>query len=174
MLRAEGYSLARANLQKFLIRDRIEARIRSLQQKAVTDCYQQTLFGPGAEARVEVGDQYVFEFHAQHYAPARDDDWRHGVFDFRKHFYGRIGDFDSREEFECACRLDTLAQQGRIRFRVRNLVRREGCSFFLQKADGRFYPDFLCRLLDVGGKPGPVLAVEYKGGNGWAAAEDDA
>lgn len=173
VLRFEGYSLARANLQKFLIRDRIEARIRSLQEKAVTDCYQQTLFGPGADQRVEVGDKYVFEFHAQHYAPARDYDWRYGRFDFRRHFYSRIGDFDSREEFECACKLDTLAQQGRIRFWVRNLVRREGCSFFLQKADGRFYPDFLCQLPDVGGKPGSVLAVEYKGGNGWAAAEDD-
>jgi type III restriction enzyme len=173
VLRTERYSLARANLQKFLIRDCIEARIRALQQKAVSDCYQQTLFGPGADARVEVGDKFVFEFHAQHYAPARDYDGRYGVFDFRKHFYGRIGDFDSGEEFECACRLDTLAQQGRIRFWVRNLVRREGCSFFLQKADGRFYPDFLCQLPDIGGKPGPVLAVEYKGGNGWAAAEDD-
>jgi type III restriction enzyme len=51
---------------------------------------------------------------------------------------------------------------------VRNLVRREGSSFFLQKADGRFYPDFLCQLAD-----GVVLAVEYKGADRWLAAEDD-
>ena len=67
---------------------------------------------------------------------------RFGSFDFRKHFYGRIGDFDSKEEFECACQLDIWAQQGRMHFWVRNLVRRAGSSFFLQKADGRFYPDF--------------------------------
>ena len=60
-----------------------------------------------------------------------------------------------------------------VRFWVRNLVRREGSSFFLQKADGRFYPDFLCQLPDREEKPGPVLVVEYKGANGWAAAEDD-
>jgi type III restriction enzyme len=71
-----------------------------------------------------VSDQYVFEFHTQAYAPSRDYDGRFGVFDFRKHFYGRIGDFDSKEEFECACHLDMLAQQGRIQFWVRNLVRR--------------------------------------------------
>jgi len=56
---------------------------------------------------------------------------------------------------------------------VRNLVRREGCSFFLQKADGRFYPDFLCRLPETDGQPGPVLAVEYKGADRWDAAADD-
>ena len=94
-------------------------------------------------------------------------------FDFLRHFHGRMGDFDSKEEFDCACRLDMWAQQGRIEFWVRNLVRHEGSSFFLQKADGRFYPDFLCRLPGVKGRPGPVLAVEYKGADRWSAAEDD-
>jgi type III restriction enzyme len=89
---------------------------------------------------VAVTDQYAFEFHAQAYAPSRDYDGRFGHFDFRKHFYGRIGDFDSKEEFECACWLDIQAQQGRIQFWVRNLVRREGSSFFLQKADGPLLP----------------------------------
>jgi type III restriction enzyme len=64
--------------------------------------------------------------------------------------------------------LDQQAQLGRIKFWVRNLVRKEGCSFFLQKADGRFYPDFLCRVDDR-----VVLVVEYKGADRWSAAEDD-
>jgi len=38
----------------------------------------------------------------------------------------------------------------------------------LQKADGRFYPDFLCQLPN-----GSVLAVEYKGADRWGNAEDD-
>ena len=91
-----------------------------------------------------------------------------GVYDFRHHYYGRIGDFDSREEFECACKLDQLAEAGRIRFWVRNLVNKPGASFFLQKADGRFYPDFICAL------PGDrFLVVEYKGARDWANAQDD-
>jgi type III restriction enzyme len=45
---------------------------------------------------------------------------------------------------------------------VRNLVRREGSSFSLQKADGKFYPDFICQLKD-----GTILIVEYKGGDKW-------
>lgn len=173
LLRREGFTLARANLQKFLIRNLVEARIRELRKQAVGKAFQQALFGDDAATRVAVTDQYAFEFHAQAYAPCRDYDGRFGHFEFRKHFYGRMGDFDSKEEFECACQLDMWAQQGRIQFWVRNLVRREGSSFFLQKADGRFYPDFLCRLAAHADQPGPVLAVEYKGSDRWGAAEDD-
>ncbi len=168
LLKREGFTLARINLQKFLIRDLIEARIRRLRTKAIGSAYQQTLFDENQAERVAVSDQYAFEFHPQAYAPSRDYDGRFGYFDFRQRFYGRIGDFDSKEEFECACWLDTQAQKERIRYWVRNLVRREGSSFFLQKADGRFYPDFLCQLPnDV------VLAVEYKGADRWPNAEDD-
>lgn len=173
LLRREGFTLARANLQKFMLRNLLEARIRELRRLAVGKAFQQALFGDDAASRIAVTDQYAFEFHAQAYAPSRDYDGRFGHFDFRKHFYGRMGDFDSKEEFECACQLDMWAQQGRIQFWVRNLVRREGSSFFLQKADGRFYPDFLCQLPGSADKPGPILAVEYKGADRWTGAEDD-
>ncbi|MBP6735387.1 MAG: restriction endonuclease subunit R [Chromatiaceae bacterium] len=177
LLREPGLTLARVNLQKFLIRNLIEARIREYRRQAVGQAYQRTLFGEGSASRVAVGDLndpgLVFEFHHQAYAPSRDYDGHFGHFDFRKHFYGRIGDFDSKEEFECACWLDIQAQKGHIRFWVRNLVRREGSSFFLQKADGRFYPDFLCQLPGAEDRSGPVLAVEYKGADRWTAAEDD-
>ncbi len=173
LLRREGIAIARANLQKFLLRNLLESRIRHLRRQAVERAFQETLFGEDAASRVCVTDQYLFEFHQQAYAPSRDYDGRFGRFDFRKHFYGRIGDFDSREEFDCACWLDVQAQQGRIDFWVRNLVRREGSSFFLQKADGRFYPDFLCQLPGNAERPGPVLAVEYKGADRWAGAEHD-
>ena len=173
LLRRDDVTLARANLQKFLIRNRLEARIRDLRKQAVGKAFQQTLFGEDAASRVAVSGQYAFDFHPHAYAPSRDYDGRFGQFDFRKHYYGRIGDFDSKEEFECACWLDIQAQQGRIQFWVRNLVRREGSSFFLQKADGRFYPDFLCQLPGSEGKPRPILAVEYKGADRWLSAEDD-
>lgn len=173
LLRQNGFTLARANLQKFLIRNLLEAHIRELRKQAVGKAFQQTLFGDDAASRVAVVDQFAFEFHAQAYAPSRDYDGRFGHFDFRKHFYGRIGDFDSKEEFLCACELDKWAQQGRIRFWVRNLVRREGSSFFLQKADGRFYPDFLCQMPNSEGCPGAILAVEYKGADRWDASKDD-
>jgi type III restriction enzyme len=168
LLAHPGFDLGRANLQKFVIRNLIESRIKELRSSAIEKAYQQTLFGEGRESRIVVDDSYTFEFHPQAYAPSRDYDKRFGFFDFRKHYYGRIGDFDSKEEFECAVELDKLSQQGRISFWVRNLVRKEGCSFFLQKADGRFYPDFLCQLTN-----GSILAVEYKGADRWVSAEHD-
>ena len=168
LLERPGYDLGRLNQQKFLARNLLEQKIRELRLAAVKQAYQQTLFGEGRESRVKVDDAYRFEFHPQAYAPSRDYDHRCVHFTFRKHYYGRIGDFDSKEEFECAVWLDMQAQKGRIDFWVRNLVRKEGCSFFLQKADGRFYPDFLCQL-----SGGVNLAVEYKGANQWTATEDD-
>jgi type III restriction enzyme len=167
----QKYDLAKANRQKFLIRNLLGQRIKELRLKAVTDSYQETLFGDGYADRVQVSDQYQFVFHPQAYAPSSDYDKRtstYGVFDFCEHYYGRIGDFDSKEEFECAVHLDILAQKGEIEFWVRNLVRKEASSFFLQKADGRFYPDFICQL-----KNGKILVVEYKGGNAWTDAKDD-
>ncbi len=173
LLEREGFSLGRANQQKFLIRQRLESRIRDLRQQAIAKAYQQQLFGEDAASRLAVSDRQAFEFHPQAYAPARDYDGRFGHFDFQRHYYGRIGDFDSKEEFECACWLDMQAQRGRLQCWVRNLVRREGSSFFLQKADGRFYPDFVCQLPATDDQPGPILAVEYKGADRWAGAEDD-
>lgn len=173
LLGVDGFTLARVNLQKFLIRNLLEARIRTLRKQAVGKAFQQALFGEDAQLRVAVSDHYAFEFQAQAYAPSRDYDGRFGHFDFRKHYYGRLGDFDSKEEFECACWLDIQAQKGHIQFWVRNLVKREGSSFFLQKADGRFYPDFLCQLPGNADAAGAVLAVEYKGADRWQSAEDD-
>ncbi|GAC1627570.1 MAG: hypothetical protein NVS9B10_16670 [Nevskia sp.] len=168
LLAQPDYDLARANRHKFMLRRLLEVRIRELRQAAARTAYQQVLFGEEAATRVAVGGDYLMEFHPQGYAPVRDYDHRYGRYAFRKHYYGRIGDFDSKEEYECACWLDQQAERGRIDFWVRNLVRREASSFFLQKATGRFYPDFLCRL-----QGGAILAVEYKGADRWEAAKDD-
>jgi type III restriction enzyme len=171
LLATDGFNLGRANQLKFTLRKLLDENIKRLRREAVSSAYQHVLFDEGREQRVAVDDRFLFEFDPQGYAPSRDYDPRnseYGYFDFRKHFHGRIGDFDSREEFECAVQLDMLAQRGRMKFWVRNLVNRGGGSFFLQKANGRFYPDFVCALND-----GRILVVEYKGAQGWTDAQDD-
>lgn len=171
LLDTDGFHLARANQLKFTLRKLLDGNIKRLRREAVNRAYQQTLFGEGREKRVAVSDGFLFEFDPQGYAPTRDYDPRksdYGNWDFRKHFHGRIGDFDSKEEFECAVQLDMLAQAGQIKHWVRNLVNRGNGSFFLQKANGRFYPDFVCALND-----GKILVVEYKGAQGWTDAQDD-
>lgn len=168
LLRREDFDLARANREKFLIRSILEGRVQELREEAVKDAYQQTLFGGDASSRATVSDDYAYPFDPQGYAPDRDYDGRFGWFEFRRHFVGRVGDFDTKEEFQCACRIDQLAQQGRMQFWVRNLVRKSACSFFMQRATDRFYPDFLCKLND-----GRILVVEYKGADRWEAAKGD-
>jgi type III restriction enzyme len=163
-----GFDLGRANLQKFLMRNLLETRVRELRKDAVNRAYQQTLFGDGHAGRVTVTAQLPYDFRPEAYAPSRDYDGRYGLHAFRRHFYSRIGDFDSKEEFECAVWLDIEAQKGRLQYWVRNLARREGASFFLQKASGRFYPDFVCKRND-----GKFLIVEYKGADRWTDAQDD-
>ncbi|HET7396787.1 MAG TPA: hypothetical protein VFK12_10155, partial [Gammaproteobacteria bacterium] len=39
-------------------------------------------------------------------------------------------------------------------------------AFFLQKADDRFWPDFMCKLSD-----GKILAIEYKGADRYSTSE---
>ena len=168
LLRQPRMDLGRANLQKYLIRQQLERQIRALRAQASAQAVQQALFGDGRETRVAVSPELLFEYHPDAYAPTRDDEGQYGRFEFRRHYFSRIGAFDSGDEFECACWLDMQAQRGRLRFWVRNLVRREGCSFFLQKAGGRFYPDFVALLPD-----GTALVVEVKGGQGWTDAADD-
>ena len=164
LLLKSNMNLGKINQRKFEIRNLLEARINGLRKLAVNKAYQESLFGGDAEQHISVSDEYVFTFNPYAYAPNRDFADEYGPYDFRHHYYSRIGNFDSKEEFECAVWLDQQADKGRIGFWVRNLVRREGSSFSLQKSDGKFYPDFICQLPNE-----TILIVEYKGGDKWDA-----
>jgi type III restriction enzyme len=163
LLMQDDMDLGKVNQRKFEIRNLLEARINGLRKQAASAAYQESLFGEDVGERISVSDEYVFTFNPYAYSPTRDYANKYGQYDFRNHYYSRIGDFDSKEEFECAIWLDQQTEIGRIEFWVRNLVRREGSSFSLQKADGKFYPDFICKLPN----DGPVLVVEYKGADKW-------
>ncbi len=69
---------------------------------AVAKAYQATLFGDNAASRVTGGHAGVFQFHPRvrtrpgEYDPTKSPS---SGFDFCKHDYGRIGDFDCIEEF---------------------------------------------------------------------------
>lgn len=52
LLRKQDFSLARVNLQKFLIRNLVESRIRYLRKTAVRKAFQATLFGDEAAKRM--------------------------------------------------------------------------------------------------------------------------
>lgn len=76
------------------------------------------------------------------------------IIPFSKHYYKNVGDFDDIEESDCAQFIDQLED---VDFWVRNLSRGEN-SFWLPRAKGKFYPDFVLKLKD-----GRIFAIEYKG-----------
>ncbi|MDD5272685.1 MAG: DEAD/DEAH box helicase family protein [Methylovulum sp.] len=165
------FQLAHINQQKFFIRVLLEQRIDELRKQAAASAYQSILFGDEVRERVCVGDRYLFDFHPHIYSPSSYYDphtSEYGYYELKGHYYPQVGDFDSKEEFECACHLDQLAEKGKINYWVRNLARKPTGSFFFQQANGRYYPDFICVLPDES-----ILVVEYKGKDRWKEAEPD-
>ena len=135
------YPLAKATQQK----------IAAYRREAYAQGYQDRLFG--ASAQVETGFADGFAFDKRPYPAA----WFYqGAYRFQKHFFGRVGELESKgEEFECARTIDTLPQ---IKHWIRNLATRPQTSFWLPTSTDRFYPDFVAELQD-----GRVLVIEYKG-----------
>jgi len=145
--------------QKSTIRSVLEQKFAEIRQMSLEKSYQHALFSPSAREKFFVDQSYVFEFTREYYPTSCYNAKRWGHYEFKKHFYRQIGDFDSKEEFECACFLDNEAVKGNIKFWIRNLANR---GFYLQKAFSRFYPDFICVLPDD-----RILVVEYKGADRW-------
>lgn len=159
-----NFELSRTIRYKSVIRSLMEARLQNLRRKAVNTAGQLALFTPEGKQKLRVDSACVFEFSANAYYPAsvyapEKSQW--GAHHFKKHYFPVIGDFDSKEEFECARFIDNEAIKGNIKFWIRNLVKTQN-SFCLTKIDGHFYPDFVCVLPDE-----KILVVEYKGADRW-------
>lgn len=138
--------------RRLLLRDAVDAKIDACRRAVRAAAFRQlTLIDTPAESTLEVDPECVFAYDPNDY-PANDT--YAGPYVFRNHYYDAIGTMNGEEEL-CACTIDALPQ---IHFWVRNLERQERWSFWLQTATDKFYPDFVCKLID-----GRVLAVEYKG-----------
>ncbi|MBM4124104.1 MAG: hypothetical protein FJ246_03975 [Nitrospira sp.] len=143
-------------LDRFRLRDEIEARIQRHREGERKAAFQTFLFSDSALA---VSEERAINFRTMTYEPS----WCYeGGFQFKKHYFGpKPGELresklsgGGTEEFQCAQFLDGLPE---VQFWVRNLARK-ATSFRLLTSTDWFYPDFLCRLTD-----GRALAVEYKG-----------
>lgn len=76
-----------------------------------------------------------------------------GKVSFTKHYYKNVGELGIEEE-KCAFFIDGLPE---IKHWIRNGVKTKD-AFCFQLANGKFYPDFICKLND-----GRDLVIEYKG-----------
>ncbi|MCX6164045.1 MAG: hypothetical protein NTU73_04160, partial [Ignavibacteriae bacterium] len=125
----------------------LREKIEQYRQKAFSAGYQMRLFSP--EAAVETSFQYAFSFDPENYPATLH---YNGGFQFPKHYYtGMVGEFDSKEELECAKIIEMCP-------RVKRWIRNVRGMFGLPTSSGTFYPDFVAELDD-----GCVLVVEYKG-----------
>ena len=136
---------------KFQLAKAVQQKIAAYRRQAFAANYQTFLFGAEAHVTTSVSDGFAFDNLPY---PAT---WPYsGALQFRKHFFGCVGELKaSGEEFECAKLLDAAPQ---VKYWVRNLAQRPDASFWLQTSTDRFYPDFVAMLQD-----GRVLVVEYKG-----------
>ena len=100
----------------------------------------------------EIECHFTFSFPKTGYAPAKA---YRGVYDFKKHYYGHIGDFDSGQECDCAMALDA---NNEVKHWVRNTSKTDHSYRIPLGPGANFYPDFVAELTS-----GEVLVVEYKG-----------
>ena len=134
---------------RFILAKVLAQKISQHRERASSDRYQQTLFGP--EAAVETSFTFEFDFTPTGYAPH----WLYEghPYQFQRHYYASIGEMENKgEEYECAKALD---RTGKVKHWVRNLERR---GFSLPLAKANFYPDFVAELTD-----GRILVLEHKG-----------
>ena len=147
------HNLGKLVRERFELRRKIETRIESLRRAARREEYQRVLFGPESTTKVRVGGAYQFAYDPDTY-PCRERCERSR--EFVRHFYENVGELEAKgEEFQCAQYIDARPE---VKWWVRNLDRQPVHAFSLQTSTDRFYPDFVCQLID-----GRVLVVEYKG-----------
>jgi type III restriction enzyme len=138
-------------VSKYQLAKAVQQKIAAYRQQAYAQSYQTFLFAPQAQLATSFADGFAFDNRPY---PAA---WFYsGAYEFKKHFFGSVGELGSKgEEFECAQLLDTLPQ---VKYWIRNLSKRAQTSFWLPTSTDRFYPDFVALLHD-----GRVFVLEYKG-----------
>ncbi|MHB8091695.1 MAG: DEAD/DEAH box helicase [Syntrophales bacterium] len=158
-LKAKGFTLEELAYAKFRLRNALEAKIGEAKRLAMKRVHQELLLTP-EEFAVNDRNRVVFEQGRYAY-----DSIYCGFTELPKHFFPLIGNLKGDgEELECALFLATQLEG--VNFWVRN-VERKPTSFSLQTGSDRFYPDFLCQMVN-----GAVLAVEYKNSRDWDLPEN--
>jgi type III restriction enzyme len=109
---------------KFQLAKAVQQRISAYRQQAFAANFQTFLFGTDAHVTTSNSDGFAFDNRPY---PAA---WPYsGALQFRKHFFGCVGELKaSGEEFECAKLLDAVPMDDR-------LTKGDICEFMLGKLD---------------------------------------
>ncbi|NWG07843.1 MAG: DEAD/DEAH box helicase family protein [Chloroflexi bacterium] len=162
LLERRRWTLGELWREKYRLKEAARQKLDSIRKAVKSDVFQKTLFSTSEYELVSSPD-LVFTFDPEEY-PYPPNSLFEGKHKFKKHYYKVVGDLKANgEEFECAQLLDN---HPKIKRWVRNLEGRPQHAFWLQTSTDRFYPDFVCELVD-----GRFLVVEYKGFDRWS--DDD-
>ena len=132
---------------------RLALRIAELRDQASRGAFKQLVLDGGWDVQASTAHEFHFD-PAGYPVPANKR--YQGKFRFSKHYYPVLADLaDGGEEWRCALAID---EHPNVRHWVRNLDSDPEAGFWLPTSFGRFYPDFVCELMD-----GRLLVVEYKG-----------
>lgn len=164
LIEDRGLTIETLAYRKFRLRKAVENKLQSglqrVQQVAFKEIFEdeENLVDKSAGETSDTAnilttaEQHTIVFSEGRYAY---DDPYTGYYQFRKHFFGVIGNLKSQgEEFECAMFLDQMPE---VEYWVKNVEKKPG-AFWLPTSRYRFYPDFIVKLKD-----GRILVVEYKG-----------
>ena len=132
---------------------RLAARIADLRDAASHTAFNQLVLDGGWAVEASTAHEFRFD-PAAYPVPAKN---RYaGKTRFDKHYYPVLANLnDGGEEWQCALAIDAHPH---VRHWVRNLDSDPAAGFWLPTSFGRFYPDFVCELMD-----GQLFVVEYKG-----------
>jgi type III restriction enzyme len=138
---------------KHVLARRMSAHIAELRDNAAKRAFRQLVLD--GRWSLEAPADYAFHFDPQVYPVPAHKRYR-GRFRFEKHFYPVPADLeDGGEEWLCALAIE---QHPAVKRWVRNIDSDPLAGFWLPTSSQRFYPDFICELVD-----GRTLVVEYKG-----------
>ena len=162
LLEKRRWTLGELWREKYRLKEAARKKVDGIRKSVKSDVFQKTLFSI-SEYELVVTPDLCFTFDPEEY-PYPPNSLFEGRHKFKKHYYKVIGDIKAEgEEFQCAQLLDN---HPKVKRWVRNLEGRPQHSFWLQTSTDRFYPDFVCELIDGG-----FLVVEYKGFDRWS--DDD-
>jgi len=161
LIRDRGIPLSSLMRCQFVLARCVQKKLAAIYDAESNKSYQMNLFGGDASPAISF-DQ-GFKFFDGMFAGVR---LYRGRNKFLRHFTGndQVPAFDGKgengsegEELQCAVALDSI---GDVKHWIRNVPQHPN-AFYLPRAGGYHYPDFVAELKD-----GRTLVVEYKGQRG--------
>jgi type III restriction enzyme len=160
LIDGRGVRLADLLLHKYLLEDKIRAKLDEYRVRAASSGLEVLLNLPELDQAIAWETNFIFSKDRCPY-PRGESASSYG---FSKHFFPVVDTLNrDGEEYDCAKEIDALDE---VETWVRNVPPRHQWCFRLPTSRDNFYPDFVARLKD-----GRILIVEYKGAH---LAEDPA